>query len=131
MLIKAYSTSSSRPRPARRSRRSDGSDVEESDDDRDEVSERPSDASVDQLLPKADTCFFNIMLPAYSSLDVMRARLTAIVSMDVWGMDGDEVELDASGQARGPAASGRSGGPGGGLRMDPFPRGFPSYLSRQ
>ena len=55
---------------------------------------------IDQMLPRADTCFFNVLLPAYSSLAVMRQRLTTIVSMDSWGMDGDDVELDDSGRAR-------------------------------
>jgi hypothetical protein len=43
---------------------------------------------VDALFPTADTCFFNVMLPAYSSLEVMRAKLLEIVTMDAWGMDG-------------------------------------------
>ena len=54
---------------------------------------------MDGLFPTADTCFFNIMLPAYSSLEVTRAKLIAIVSMDAWGMEGDDVELDADGVA--------------------------------
>jgi hypothetical protein len=54
---------------------------------------------MDGLFPRADTCFFNVMLPAYSSLEVMRSKLQTIVSMDAWGMDGDDVEFDADGVA--------------------------------
>jgi hypothetical protein len=61
---------------------------------------------VDSLFPTADTCFFNVMLPAYSSLDVMRAKLLEIVRMDAWGMDGDDVDLGADGVARARAPRG-------------------------
>lgn len=43
----------------------------------------------DAVFPRADTCFFNVELPAYSSLELMRDRLTRVVSMD-WGMSGDD-----------------------------------------
>jgi hypothetical protein len=45
----------------------------------------------DQALPHADTCFFNVEIPAYSSEEVMRARLLAAISVD-WGMGGDQPE---------------------------------------
>ncbi len=54
---------------------------------------------IDCLYPTADTCFFNVTLPAYSSVSVMREKLLAIVTMDAWGLDGDDVEFDADGIA--------------------------------
>eukprot|EP01083_Nonionella_stella_P141962 438335_1 len=48
----------------------------------------PDGQSADDMLPRADTCFFNVELPAYSSEEVMHARLRAVVAMD-WGMSGD------------------------------------------
>mmetsp|Transcript_21568 Transcript_21568/g.30480 ORF Transcript_21568/g.30480 Transcript_21568/m.30480 type:complete len:524 (+) Transcript_21568:135-1706(+) len=43
----------------------------------------------DQALPHADTCFFNVELPVYSSFEIMKERLTTIVGLD-WGMSGDD-----------------------------------------
>lgn len=37
--------------------------------------------------------FFNVTIPAYSSLQVMREMLTSVVHMEAWGIDGDDVEL--------------------------------------
>ena len=48
-------------------------------------------ASIDQLLPRADTCFFNLELPAYSSEEVMYQRMMTVLSIDC-GLDGDDVE---------------------------------------
>jgi hypothetical protein len=48
----------------------------------------------DGMLPHADTCFFNIEIPDYSSLEVMRERLTTLVEIE-WGMSGDD-ELHAT-----------------------------------
>eukprot|EP00466_Bigelowiella_natans_P003560 jgi/Bigna1/53732/estExt_Genewise1Plus.C_230121 len=47
----------------------------------------------DDALPHADTCFFNIEIPAYSSEEIMRQRLTTVVDMD-WGMSGDDIGVD-------------------------------------
>lgn len=47
----------------------------------------------DDAMPHADTCFFNVEIPAYSSEDLMRTRLTTLVSMD-WGMSGDDIGQD-------------------------------------
>ena len=44
----------------------------------------------DDALPHADTCFFNVELPAYSSKEIMRKRLETVVSLE-WGMSGDVV----------------------------------------
>jgi len=110
MLIKACTSGPVRtgqPRPQSRGSRTgsdagDGTgDEGEGEEEEEGVGEEEDERSrVDMLFPTADTCFFNIMLPAYSSLAVMRERLTAIVSMNVWGMDGDDVVLDEFGQAR-------------------------------
>jgi hypothetical protein len=54
----------------------------------------PSAADPDTQLVRSDTCFFNVMLPNYSSAAVMRARLLFCISIDS-GMDGDEVCADA------------------------------------
>ncbi|OQR97917.1 Hect-domain containing peotein [Achlya hypogyna] len=43
----------------------------------------------DRLLPKADTCFFNLELPAYSSLEVMAQRLQTAIQLCT-SMDADE-----------------------------------------
>jgi hypothetical protein len=45
----------------------------------------------DNLLPRSDTCFFNLELPAYSSEEVMFARLLTVANIDC-GLDGDDVE---------------------------------------
>ncbi len=47
--------------------------------------------AADGLLPRADTCFFNLELPAYSSVEVMRARMTTVATLDC-GLDGDDVD---------------------------------------
>jgi hypothetical protein len=44
----------------------------------------------DQALPRADTCFFNIEIPSYSSREVMRERLQVAINMD-FGLEGDDV----------------------------------------
>jgi ribosomal protein L12E/L44/L45/RPP1/RPP2 len=47
-------------------------------------------SNVDEQLIKSDTCFFNVMLPAYTSLEVMRKRMQICIDVEC-GMDGDEV----------------------------------------
>ncbi|RLN71965.1 hypothetical protein BBJ28_00014273 [Nothophytophthora sp. Chile5] len=51
----------------------------------------PQDTGVDHdaLLPKADTCFFNIELPAYSSEAVMRQKLLLAITLCT-SLDGDD-----------------------------------------
>ena len=51
----------------------------------------PGSPPTDTYLPLADTCFFNIALPPYSSEAIMRKQLLAAISAD-WGLDGDEVQ---------------------------------------
>ncbi|KDO34796.1 hypothetical protein SPRG_00857 [Saprolegnia parasitica CBS 223.65] len=48
-----------------------------------------SSAPQDSLLPKADTCFFNLELPAYSSLEIMTVRLQTAIQLCT-SMDADE-----------------------------------------
>lgn len=42
---------------------------------------------IDEQLPTAQTCFFDLYLPAYSSEDVMRERLLAVIHLESWNMD--------------------------------------------
>lgn len=44
---------------------------------------------VDKALPRADTCFFNVELPAYTSSDIMRKQLLFALSTAI-SMDKDE-----------------------------------------
>ena len=44
----------------------------------------------DMLLPTADTCFFNVELPKYSSFEVMKHQLDIALSSD-WGLGGDDI----------------------------------------
>ncbi|KAH9090129.1 hypothetical protein Ae201684P_014881 [Aphanomyces euteiches] len=48
-----------------------------------------TDKSQDSLLPKADTCFFNIELPAYSSLSTMKEKLLLAINLCT-SMDADD-----------------------------------------
>ena len=43
----------------------------------------------DNTFITADTCFFNVSLPAYSSFEALKTKMLAIVSTSSWGMDGD------------------------------------------
>lgn len=45
----------------------------------------------DGLLPKADTCFFNLELPAYSTKEVIREKLTLVVNLDCDSMNAEIV----------------------------------------
>mgnify|MGYP000923872263 FL=1 len=49
----------------------------------------------DKALPKADTCFFNLELPNYSSLEVLRERLLLAINTDCDTMNAEEpINLD-------------------------------------
>jgi hypothetical protein len=48
----------------------------------------------DQAFPKADTCFFNLMLPEYSSAEIMRQRLLFAIHTDADSMDADTRQQD-------------------------------------
>jgi len=43
----------------------------------------------DAAFPKADTCFFNLMLPAYSTPEIMRARVLFAIHTDADSMNAD------------------------------------------
>jgi hypothetical protein len=52
----------------------------------------------DQRLPKADTCFFNLELPSYSSKEIMRRQLLFAVSFDNVSLNAEqEPEADGLG----------------------------------
>lgn len=55
---------------------------------------------LDGRLPSADTCFFTLILPMYSSVDVMRERIRQAISLGSWRMDGDNVQMGQGGVAR-------------------------------
>jgi hypothetical protein len=46
--------------------------------------------SQDQALPKADTCFFNIDLPDYSTKAIMREKILLAVNLDSVSINADE-----------------------------------------
>lgn len=53
------------------------------------------------LLPKADTCFFNFELPAYSSMEVLRSKITQAITFDCVSMNAEENQVGSSGNAGG------------------------------
>ncbi len=44
----------------------------------------------DQALPKADTCFFNIELPDYSTKNLMKEKILLAVNLDNVSINADE-----------------------------------------
>lgn len=44
----------------------------------------------DQLFPKADTCFFNLELPEYSSIETMREKILLAINIDSDSMNAEE-----------------------------------------
>jgi len=49
----------------------------------------------DKVLPKADTCFFNIELPNYSTREVLKERLLIAINTDCDSMNAEEpINLD-------------------------------------
>eukprot|EP00455_Lapot_gusevi_P006094 TRINITY_DN125_c0_g1_i7.p1 TRINITY_DN125_c0_g1~~TRINITY_DN125_c0_g1_i7.p1 ORF type:complete len:540 (-),score=231.22 TRINITY_DN125_c0_g1_i7:115-1734(-) len=50
----------------------------------------------DTRFPKADTCFFNVELPAYSSEEILRSRL--IYAMQTTSMNADDEAVDLHGR---------------------------------
>ena len=44
----------------------------------------------DQSLPKADTCFFNIELPNYSTKEILKSKLLLAINMDCVSINADE-----------------------------------------
>ena len=47
----------------------------------------------DTALPKADTCFFNIELPNYSSKNILKQKLLLAINFDCEGLNADEAPL--------------------------------------
>lgn len=60
----------------------------------------------DQVFPKADTCFFNLALPAYSNAEILKQKLLTAIYLDADSMDADVQEDEDGG-----------GGGGGGRAM--------------
>jgi len=50
----------------------------------------------DTAFPKADTCFFNLMLPEYSSPEILKERLLFAIHTDADSMDADEPQEEES-----------------------------------
>uniref|UniRef100_A0A6B2L160 HECT domain-containing protein n=1 Tax=Arcella intermedia TaxID=1963864 RepID=A0A6B2L160_9EUKA len=50
--------------------------------------------SPDQAFPRADTCFFNLFLPEYSSPDILREKLMVACHFDADSMNADNVVPD-------------------------------------
>jgi hypothetical protein len=48
------------------------------------------------LLPRADTCFFFLILPDYSSKEIMKKMISIAISMDNIGMNGDKIDPNAN-----------------------------------
>ena len=49
-----------------------------------------SNRTQDLALPKADTCFFNIELPDYSTLAIMKEKLLLAVNLDNVSINADD-----------------------------------------
>lgn len=49
----------------------------------------------DQALPKADTCFFNIELPDYSTKAIMREKVMLAVNLDNVSINADEAMMNS------------------------------------
>lgn len=50
---------------------------------------KPFDGSTDNSFPKADTCFFNLMLPEYTTAEILKERLLFAIHTDADSMDAD------------------------------------------
>lgn len=50
-----------------------------------------SDKKQDALLPTADTCFFNLGLPKYSSIEIMTKNILLAINMDCVSMNAEEI----------------------------------------
>ena len=60
------------------------------------------------MLPQADTCFFNLILPNYTSKEALKERLLIAITFDCVGLNADDhIQLD-------PNAQNQHGGGGGG-----------------
>ena len=50
---------------------------------------KPNTNGGDGALPSADTCFFNLILPNYSSKEIMKERLLLAIRTDNVGMNAE------------------------------------------
>jgi len=50
----------------------------------------------DLAMPKADTCFFNLTLPNYSSLEVMKRKIFKAIELDCVTMNAEELNPDGN-----------------------------------
>lgn len=48
----------------------------------------------DGALPKADTCFFNLELPDYSSKEIMKSRILLAIHTDCDSMNAEADRMD-------------------------------------
>ena len=61
-------------------------------------------------LPRADTCFFFLILPDYSSKEIMKKMISIAIKMDNVGMNGDKVNNDKGGRGLERRLGGMRGG---------------------
>ena len=71
---------------------------------------------VDEQLPTAQTCFFDLYLPAYSNEDIMCQRLLSVINLESWDVgtvghtSGEEaVAIGEGGSSNSSHAGGKSG----------------------
>jgi len=53
--------------------------------------------NLDEWFPKADTCFFNIMIPNYSSEQVLEDKIMKAIYLDVDSMNAEDLENELEG----------------------------------
>lgn len=72
--------------------------------------ECPDPSRVDTYLPHASTCFFNLMLPKYSSYEVLAERLLKAITMDNVGLNAEVQDVLADGGPRDDHSDGSDSG---------------------
>ncbi len=72
---------------------------------------------IDEMFPTAQTCFFDLTLPAYSSDAIMRQRLLTVINLESWDNaveDGSSAGVSApAGSADGAAGQNEAATPAG------------------
>jgi hypothetical protein len=48
------------------------------------------------LFPKADTCFFSIELPEYSTKEIMKAKIIQAINLDNISINADKINLETT-----------------------------------
>ena len=56
---------------------------------------------IDEQLPTAQTCFFDLYLPAYSNEVIMRKRLLTVINLESWDVGNASHTTAADGGSRG------------------------------